>query len=84
MSPDQRFLYSVHGDQDYATAFALDSTTGQAKLLNRAATGGKNGVRQAVDPTSKFQIVANYGSGSIAVPPIARFTVRLPSSGVTH
>ena len=71
LSPDQRFLYSVHGDEDYATAFALDRTTGQAKLLNRAATGGKNGVRQAVDPTSKFLIVANYSSGSVAVLPIA-------------
>ena len=71
LSPDQRFLYSVHGDEDYATAFALDRTTGQVKLLNRAATGGKNGVRQAVDPTSKFLIVANYSSGSVAVLPIA-------------
>ncbi len=40
LSHDQRFLYSVHGDEDYATAFALDPATGQAKLLNRAATGG--------------------------------------------
>jgi 6-phosphogluconolactonase len=71
LSPDQRFLYSVHGDADYATAFSLDHETGQAKLLNRAATGGKNGVRQAVDPSGKFLVVANYSSGSIAVLPIA-------------
>src|SRR5215471_15010869 len=71
LSPDQRFLYSVHGDGDYATAFALDRETGQAKLLNRAATGGKNGVRQAVDPSGKFLIVANYSSGSVAVLSIA-------------
>ena len=71
LSPDQRFLYSVHGDEDYATAFALDPATGQAKLLNRAATGGKNGVRQAVDPSGKFLVVANYASGSVAVLPIA-------------
>jgi 6-phosphogluconolactonase len=71
LSPDQRFLYSVHGDEEYATAFALDRASGQAKLLNRAATGGKNGVRQAVDPSGKFLIVANYSSGSVAVLPIA-------------
>jgi 6-phosphogluconolactonase len=71
LSPDQRFLYSVHGDEDYATAFALDLATGRAKLLNRAATGGKNGVREAVDPSGKFLVVANYGSGSVAVLPIA-------------
>ncbi|HWN52776.1 MAG TPA: beta-propeller fold lactonase family protein, partial [Xanthobacteraceae bacterium] len=71
LSPDQRFLYSVHGDEDYATAFALDPATGQAKLLNRAATGGKNGVREAVDPSGKFLVMANYASGSVAVLPIA-------------
>ncbi len=71
LSPNQRFLYSVHGDEDYATAFALDPVTGQAKLLNRAATGGKNGVREAVDPSGKFLVMANYASGSVAVLPIA-------------
>src|SRR5215813_15529471 len=71
LSHDQRFLYSVHADEDYATAFALDPATGQAKLLNRAATGGKNGVRQAVDPSGKFLVMANYASGSVAVLPIA-------------
>src|SRR5262249_27912095 len=71
LSPDQRFLYSVHGDGDYAPAFRLDRETGQAKLLNRPATGGNNGVRQAVDPSRKFMIVANYSSGTVAVLAIA-------------
>ena len=71
LSPDQRFLYSVHGDEDYATAFALDPATGQAKLLNRAAAGGKNGVREAVDRSGKFLVMANYASGSVAVLAIA-------------
>src|SRR5262249_33839710 len=51
LSPDRRFLYSVHGDGDYATAFALEPASGETKLINRGATGGKNGVRQAVDPS---------------------------------
>lgn len=67
LSPDQHFLYSVHGDGEYVTAFALDRETGQAKSLGRGATGGKNGVRQASDAGGKFLIVANYSSGSIAV-----------------
>jgi len=70
LSPDQRFLYSVHGDGDYATAFMLNGETGEANLLNRGATGGNNGVRQAVDSAGKFLIVANYASGSVAVLPI--------------
>jgi 6-phosphogluconolactonase len=71
LSRDQRFLYSVHGDSDYATAFALDPETGQARLINRAAIGGGNGVRQAVDPYGRFLVVANYASGSVAVLAIA-------------
>jgi 6-phosphogluconolactonase (cycloisomerase 2 family) len=71
LSLDQRFLYSVHGDRDYATAFALDPKTGQARMIDRGATGGYNGVRQAVDPSGRFLVVANYASGSVAVLPIA-------------
>jgi 6-phosphogluconolactonase len=71
LSPDQRFLYAVHGDADYATAFTLDRGTGFASVLNRGATGGSNGVRQALDPTARFLVVANYASGSVAVLAIA-------------
>jgi 6-phosphogluconolactonase len=44
--------------------------TGFASVLNRGSTGGSNGVRQAVDPTARFLVVANYASGSVAVLPI--------------
>lgn len=71
VSKDQRALYSVHGDENYATAFAVDPESGKLKLLGRADTGGKNGVRQALDPSGKFLIVANYASGTVAVLPVA-------------
>jgi 6-phosphogluconolactonase len=64
---DQTRLYAVHGDEDYATAFALDPVTGKASVINLAATGGRNGVRQDIDPSGRFMIVANYGSGNVAV-----------------
>jgi 6-phosphogluconolactonase len=70
LSRDQRVLYSVHGDGDFASAFALDPKTGEAKPLGRAATGGKNGVREALDPSGKYLVVANYSSGSAAVLPV--------------
>ncbi|HUI97979.1 MAG TPA: lactonase family protein [Xanthobacteraceae bacterium] len=70
LSRDQRFLYSAHGDETYATAFALDRATGEAKVLNKAATGGSNGVHPAIDPSGKYLVVANYASGSVAVLPI--------------
>ena len=70
LSPDGRFLYSVHGDMDYASAFAIDPANGTIRFLNRAMTGGRNGVKQAIDPSGKFMVVCNYASGSIAVLPI--------------
>jgi 6-phosphogluconolactonase len=71
LSKDQRVLYSVHGDESVATAFSVDAETGKLKLLNRAATGGKNGVREDIDASGKFLIVANYAGGNVAVLPIA-------------
>jgi 6-phosphogluconolactonase len=67
---DARYLYSVHGDESYATAFSVNSESGELALLNTAATGGRNGVSQAVHPSGKFLIVANYSSGNVGVLPI--------------
>jgi 6-phosphogluconolactonase len=68
----QRVLYSAHGDEDYATAFAIDEATGRLTPLNRQSTGGKNGVHLAVDASNRFLVAGNYGSGTVAVLPIAR------------
>ena len=66
----KRFLYSAHGDSDYASAFAIDPESGALTALGQAATGGRNGVHPALDPTGKFMVVANYGTGSVAVLPV--------------
>ena len=70
MAADQRHLYSVHGDETYATAFSVDRETGFLQSLNRAETGGRNGVHQAIDSAGRFMVVANYGAGNVAVLPI--------------
>ena len=70
MRRDQRYLYSVHGDETYATSFSVDRATGRLTPLGRAQTGGRNGVHQAIDPSGKFMLVANYSSGSVAVMPV--------------
>jgi 6-phosphogluconolactonase (cycloisomerase 2 family) len=70
VSRDQRFLYAVHGDEAYATAFAVDPVSGFLTLLNRAETGGANGVHLATDPSGRFMVVANYAAGSVAVLPV--------------
>ena len=70
MAADQRHLYSVHGDETYATAFSVDRATGFLQAVNRAETGGRNGVHQAIAQDGRFMVVANYGSGNVAVLPI--------------
>ncbi len=70
LGPKQRFLYSVHGDETYASSFTVDRESGQLTYLNRANTGGSNGVHQAVDPSGRYLLVANYSSGSVSVMPI--------------
>ena len=66
----RQFLYSVHADLSYVTAFAIDVTSGGLTLLNRQETGGTNPVHLAVDPSNRFLVVSNYSSGSMAVLPI--------------
>ncbi|HTP35721.1 MAG TPA: lactonase family protein [Candidatus Acidoferrales bacterium] len=67
---DGRHLYSAHGDETYATAFAIDRASGNLALLNRAETGGRNGVHLALDASGRWLVVANYSSGSVAVLPV--------------
>ncbi|MGO9230616.1 MAG: lactonase family protein [Bryobacteraceae bacterium] len=70
LSRDQRFLYAVHGDESYATSFSVDRETGFLTLLNRVETGGRNGVHLAIDPSNKFMLVANNGTGNVSVLPV--------------
>ena len=69
-SRDQRFLYASHGDENYATAFAIDSATGHLNRLNQADTGGGNGAHLALHPAGRHLVVANYASGTVAVLPV--------------
>ena len=68
---DGNVLYVLHADEDYASSYRIDRATGRLTPLNRAATGGRNGVSAKLDPTGKFLIVANYASGSVGVLPVA-------------
>lgn len=70
-SRDGRFLYSVHGDGDYATAYSIDPADGRIAVLNKGATGGDNGVAHAFSRNGRFLVVANYGTGSVAVLPVS-------------
>lgn len=92
MGPGRRFLYAAHGDETYATAFSVDRASGHLTLLNRAETGGRNGVHLALDPAGRFLLVANYSSGAVAVLPVradgalgdAQHQVALPGQPGPH
>ncbi len=71
MRADRRCVCSVHGDESYVTSFAVDQQTGRLTLLNRAKSGGSNGVHSAFDASGRFLVVANYASGNVAVLPVA-------------
>ena len=70
MAADQRHLYAVHGDETYASAFSVDRATGFLQPLNRAETGGRNGVHQAIDPGGHFMVVADFAAGNVGVLPV--------------
>ena len=63
-------LYSVHGGRNLMSAFTIDKQTGMLTLLNQVDCQGNNPVDSALDPTERFLVIANYGSGAVAVMPI--------------
>jgi 6-phosphogluconolactonase len=63
-------LYCVHGGRTLVSAFAIDVANGRLTLLNQVDCHGNNPVDSALDPSERFLVVANYGSGSVVVAPI--------------
>jgi 6-phosphogluconolactonase len=66
----QTHLYTVHGGRPLMSAFRIDRQTGHLALLNQVDPKGSNPVDSALDPTERFLVVANYGTGSVAVLPV--------------
>lgn len=70
LSRDGGFLYTVHGDESEASAFAVDRATGRLSLINRQSTQGTNPVHLAFDPSGRFLVVSNHIGASLAVLPV--------------
>ncbi|MGA2662476.1 MAG: lactonase family protein [Verrucomicrobiota bacterium] len=75
--PNRRFLYAVGETGNFrgtpaglVSAFGIAADSGKLTLLNEQSSGGAGPCHLAVDRTGKWLLVANYGSGSIAVLPI--------------
>jgi 6-phosphogluconolactonase len=71
VDPKGRFLYAANEDNaGKVSAFAIDSASGQLKLLNQVSSQGAGPCHVAVDKTGHWLLAANYNSGSIASFPI--------------
>lgn len=77
LRPGGRFLYavsevsSIEGRKTGAvSAFAVDPGTGKLRFINQVESRGMGPCFVAVDREGRNVLVANYGSGSIAVLPI--------------
>lgn len=77
LTPDRRYLYAVEETDEYegqpggaVSAFAVDPGTGDLTWLNRQPSHGTAPCHVSVEPTGRYALVANYGSGSIAAYPI--------------
>jgi 6-phosphogluconolactonase len=76
LSPDKKFLYSIHAKQfggkenEQVAAYAIAGQTGELKLLNRQSAEGTAACYLDVDQTGKTVLVANYASGSVASLPV--------------
>lgn len=77
VSPDQKFLYSIHAKQfggkepEQIAAYAITSRNGELKLLNRQSARGTAACYLDVDATGKTVLVANYSTGSVASLPVS-------------
>jgi 6-phosphogluconolactonase len=74
VAPNHRFLYTIsegRGPADSTvSAFAIDAASGKLSLLNSQPAGGAGPCYVEVDASGKNALIANYGSGSVAVFPL--------------
>jgi len=75
IAPNHRFLYAItegHGKNDSSiSAFSIDAANGKLTPINSQPAGGAGPCYVEVDSSGKDALIANYGSGSVAVFPLA-------------
>jgi 6-phosphogluconolactonase len=74
LSTDRRHLYAVHETTTFngrpgggVSAFARQLQSGELEPLNSMPSGGAEPCYLILDPSGRFLLVANYGTGSVAV-----------------
>ena len=76
-SPSRKYLYAVNEISNFAgtthgsvTSFGVDQSTGDLRPLNVVDSGGSGPAHVSVDPSGKWVLASNYGSGQVAVIPV--------------
>jgi 6-phosphogluconolactonase len=85
--PGRSILYAVSEVEGGAVlGFHVDPSTGNLKRFTTEASQGSGPCHLAVDATGADVLVANYGSGSIAVLPIDKITgeLKAAASAIQH
>jgi 6-phosphogluconolactonase len=81
-SRDGRSLYlSLRGDQNSIVAYSIDKRSGRLTEIQRISSQGKNPWSFGIDPSGRWLLVANPGSGSLAVLGIDTATGQLTATG---
>jgi 6-phosphogluconolactonase (cycloisomerase 2 family) len=77
LSPGGDHAYAVNEIDDFegraegsVTAYAVDRSNGELMFLNAVGSGGTGPAHCSVHPSGRFVLVANYGSGHVAVLPV--------------
>ena len=78
IDPQRRLLFAVTESNRFegqptgaVSAFSIDPATGRLTLLNQQSSMGSGPCHLVLDQTGRNILVANYGSGSVAVLPVA-------------
>jgi len=79
--PDGRTLLAVDESGNAVSAFAIAPSTAKLTLRNRVDSRGAGPAWVSHDRTGKLALVANYGSGSVAVFPVGVDGRLGPSTG---
>lgn len=66
-SPDGRFLYATLRGPDLVVVEAIDRATGSLHEVQRLASGGQTPWALGLHPGGRWLLVANQGSGTVAV-----------------
>lgn len=72
LSPDGRMLYTVHGDRDAVSAFAVDAADGQLAPRDTQPVEGRNPVHLALSPSGRWLVVACYATGNVSCLSVGR------------